>query len=316
VCSSDLITPIVSDALNLLNPTLPPNVALIQDFSENLKPVVADPVHIHQVVLNLCTNAIHAMESGGGKFRVGLSEIKLDGGDAAGMNVKPGCYICLDVEDSGIGMDAKTLEKIFDPYFTTKEFGKGAGMGLAVVHGIVHGCGGAIRVESTPGKGSLFRIFLPCSETLIIHDVSEDPVDKGTERILFVDDDPDIAELTEETLGGMGYRMTIALSGSDALALFRKDPSAFDLMITDLTMPDMSGEDLAEAVHTLREDLPVILCTGYNSYTPDKDSKKTGIRDILIKPVHSVDLAESIRSVLTGSKRSGETSSITKECLH
>ena len=180
-------------------------------------------------------------------------------------------------------------------------------MGLAVVHGIVLGCGGKIHVESTMGKGTSFIIFLPCAEVerFVKDESPTGEILSGAERILFVDDDKDIVELAEEYLTELGYDVTSALSGTDALAVFSENPDVFDLVITDLTMPEMSGEQLAGAVHRIRPDIPLILCTGYNTYLPDQKAREAGIKDILIKPVPSGDMAEAIRSVLDSAANSG-----------
>ncbi|MBU1170379.1 MAG: response regulator [Proteobacteria bacterium] len=298
------MAPIIMEALNLLKVTLPSDIRLIPEFQDNVPSVMADPVQIHQVIINLCSNAAHAMESTGGECRIGLSRYPLDLANAQAMNLPPGIYIRLTVEDSGSGMDKNILDKIFDPYFTTKDVGKGTGMGLAVVHGIVLSCGGKIKVKSTLGKGTCFEIILPAAENPVknIDDDRDIISARGKERILFVDDDEDITELAEEILGELGYTVSIANDGQMALGLFLENPQDFDIVVTDLTMPHISGERLAEQIYANRPDLPVILCTGYNTYLPDQRTRDIGIVDILIKPVPGKDLADAIRSALDAGK--------------
>jgi PAS domain S-box-containing protein len=297
--------PIIIEAIKLLKGSLPSTLTIVKDFQDNIRPVLADPVQIHQVVINLCSNAAHAMEDQGGVIRVGLLETRLEARDALSMNLPPGYYVQLTVSDTGSGMDGKIMEKIFDPYFTTKEVGKGSGMGLAVVHGIVVSCGGKITVESALGRGSTFKLLFPASESMVKEE--KDPADRllyGNERILFVDDEKDIVELAREALGAMGYRVTGAVNGIEALHIFTENPDGFDMVITDLTMPTMTGERLAGEIHSLRPRVPVILCTGYNTYFPDEKARESGIRDILIKPVPARDMAEVIRDILDSGKDS------------
>ncbi len=296
--------PIVLEAIKLLKGSLPSTLSMVTDFQDNIRSVLADPVQIHQVVINLCSNAAHAMEDHGGVISVSLREIRLEAREALSMNLPPGYYVRLTVSDTGCGMDDKIREKIFDPYFTTKDVGKGSGMGLAVVHGIVVSCGGKITVESVLGEGATFNLLFPASDRIIV--AEKDPADRllhGNERILFVDDEKDIVDMTRESLGTMGYRVTGALNGTEAFHVFSERPDEFDMVITDLTMPGLTGERLAHEIHAMRPDVPVILCTGYNTYFPDEKAKESGIRDILIKPVPARDMAEAIRDILDGEKQ-------------
>jgi PAS domain S-box-containing protein len=296
--------PIVVEALKLLKGSLPSTLSIVTDFKDKIRSVLADPVQIHQVVINLCSNAAHAMEDQGGEIRVGLSEIRLEAKDALTMNLPSGFYIRLTVADTGCGMDTKIMERIFDPYFTTKDVGKGSGMGLAVVHGIVVGCGGKIRVASELGKGSTFELLFPAAESIVIED--HDPADrmlKGRERILFVDDEKDIVDMAKEALSAMGYRVTCAGDGNEALRLFTETPDDFDVVITDLTMPGMTGERLAGEIYRMRPQVPVILCTGYNTYFPDGGGRSSGITDILVKPVPAGDMAEAVRNLFDSKEK-------------
>ena len=298
--------PIIVEALKLLKGSLPSTLSIVTRFQDNIRSVLADPVQIHQVVINLCSNAAHAMEDQGGVIDVDLSETTLGPSQALSMNLPAGYYIRLKVSDAGCGMDGKIMEKIFDPYFTTKDVGKGSGMGLAVVHGIVVSCGGKITVESKLGKGSSFELLFPAAENIVKEE--EDPADRllhGNERILFVDDEKEIVEMVRESLGAMGYRVKVAANGTEALHVFSENPDAFDVVVTDLTMPGLTGERLALEIHRLRPRIPVILCTGYNTYFPDEKARESGIWDILIKPVPVRDLAEAIRDILDTEEGAG-----------
>jgi len=291
--------PIVQEALKLLKGSLPSTLSIVTDFKDKIRSVLADPVQIHQVVINLCSNAAHAMEEGGGEIRVALAEIRLEAAEALSMNLPPGHYIRFTVSDTGCGMDQRTMERIFDPYFTTKEVGKGSGMGLAVVHGIVIGCGGKIQVSSEPGKGATFELLFPAAESMVV-EVKEAPERflNGGERILFVDDEKEIVDMAKEALGTMGYQVQGAADGIEALKLFESSPHGFDVVVTDLTMPGMTGDRLASEINRTRPGVPVILCTGYNTGFDGEEMKKAGISDILVKPVPTRDLAEAVRNVL------------------
>ncbi len=295
--------PIIQEALKLLKGSLPSTLSIVTDFRDKIRSVLADPVQIHQVVINLCSNAAHAMEQQGGEIRVGLSEIRLESAEALAMSIPAGHYIRLTVSDTGCGMDQRIMERIFDPYFTTKEVGKGSGMGLAVVHGIVIGCGGKIQVSSEPGKGTIFELLFPAAESLVVA-VKEAP-DRflnGRDRILFVDDEKEIVDMAREALGTMGYQVRGATDGIEALALFESSPDDFDVVVTDLTMPGMTGDRLAEEIHRLRPGVPVILCTGYNTGFSGEETRRAGLADILVKPLATRDLAEAVRNILDGRK--------------
>jgi PAS domain S-box-containing protein len=292
--------PIVKEAMNLLKASLPSTISLAADFEDNVPSVMADPVQIHQVVINLCSNAAHAMETEGGECRISLSPYHLTKEEASSLNLPSGLYARLSVSDTGQGMDRKILDKIFDPYFTTKEVGKGTGMGLAVVHGIITGCGGRIRVDSALGKGTRFDLLFPAAESPVKNPVDQEDVReiRGQERVLFVDDEKDIRDFAQECLGSLGFQVTTAEDGRAALDLVKAGQETIDIVVTDLTMPHMSGEQLAAEIHLIRPDLPVILCTGYNTYLPEHHADHSGITDILIKPVPGKDLAEAIRQAL------------------
>ena len=260
-----------------------------------------DPTQLHQILMNLCTNAFHAMEEIGGNLSITLNNTLLDADNLPStMHAKPGNYVELVVSDTGSGIPASIRNRIFDPFFTTKEMGKGTGMGLSIVHGIVTGYNGFIDVESTPGSGTTFRVFLPVAAQADIQERSEsEPVPQGSEHILFVDDEEVLAEMVESMLERLGYRVTVRTSSLEALNTFRNHPDLFDVVITDQTMPGMTGLDLARRILTLRPNMPIILCTGYSTLISEEEAKAHGIRAFALKPLTKKDMAVLIRRVLS-----------------
>jgi CheY-like chemotaxis protein len=269
-------------------------------IQEKASVVLCDPTQFHQVLMNLCTNAAQAMEETGGRLEISLANI--DGCQNSAnrcLDIKPGPYVRLSVSDTGKGMDKKTMERIFEPYFTTKPEGKGTGLGLSVVHGIVKSLEGAIKVYSEPGKGTSFQLYFPRIETEIRQDLKTGKsIPKGTEHILLVDDEDVVLELTEEILEELGYTVTTRNSVSEALKTFRENPDTFDLLITDLTMPGMTGKELATRVLEIRPGFPVILCTGFNTELTKKEGSSNSIRAYITKPILIREIAETIREVL------------------
>ncbi len=250
--------------------------------------------------MNLCTNAYHAMEETGGRLGVTLSRVERTREDVAGLDREAGPYLYLKVEDTGHGMEREVMDRIFDPYFTTKEKDKGTGLGLAVVHGIVHGYGGEIRVRSELGAGTVFEVFLPLIKTeapaLEIESASDLPA--GHERILVVDDEASIVQLIEKMLGQLGYAVTACTGSSEALLAYGRDPEAFDLVITDMTMPRMTGDKMALEMMKIRPDIRIILCTGHSEKIREEEALSLGIKGFLRKPIQRKILAEKIREVL------------------
>jgi PAS domain S-box-containing protein len=294
---------IVAEATRLVEITLPPSVRLELTAPRNLPPVLADPTQIHQVVVNLCTNAQHAMRERGGRLEVALTEVELPG-DEAGLS-KPtlpaGRYVCLRVSDTGRGMDSATLQRIYEPFFTTKPVGEGTGLGLAVVHGIVENHRGAITVASRPGEGTTFRIFFP-----VHHAAQPEPPRPaaalsrgGDQHILFVDDETPIIELAKAMLPRLGYRVTVFSHPRHALDRLRSGPGDFDLIITDFSMPEMNGIELLRAAAQLRSDLPALLITGYGRSIDSRASVGLNIRDIVHKPFTMEALAAAIDGALS-----------------
>jgi PAS domain S-box-containing protein len=296
------IVPPVKEALKLLRSSLPSTIEIRQDIA--IPPekgvILADPTQMHQVLMNLCTNAAHAMRDKGGILSVSLASV-----EAATYlvsrypDLKPGPYVRLTVSDTGHGVDPSILERIFDPYFTTKGPGEGTGMGLAVVQGIVKRHGGMITVQSEIGKGTTFHALFPRIEQEIAQEAMvAEALPTGRERILFVDDEKPLVDLGKGMLEPLGYSVTIKTNSLEALETFRAQPDAFDLIITDVTMPGMTGIELAKEVMTIRPDIPIILCTGFSELIDEKQAKEMGIREFVMKPFVIGKHAKAIRKVL------------------
>ncbi len=301
------IRPIIKEALKLLRASLPSTIEIRQNIEADWGAIEADPTQIHQVLMNLCTNAAHAMSEDGGVLEVSLTKFDMDAG-TSGVNseIEPGPYLKLRVSDTGSGMPPEILSRIFDPYFTTKETGKGTGLGLAVVHGIVKSHRGAITVSSEPGKGTTFDIYFPRGD--IIQAPSEleriEPLPLGgRERVLFVDDEKAIVDIGQKLLERLGYEVVGRTSSVEALELFRAKPESFDLVITDMTMPNMTGDKLARELMGIRPDIPVILCTGFSERITEEKAKLLGIREFVMKPLVMKDLAKSMRRALDRQKK-------------
>ncbi len=296
---------IARECMKLLRASLPTTIDIHRHPAEALGLVLADPTQIHQVIMNLCTNAADAMQETGGTLDILLANVELVAGEIATDPPLPaGKYLRLTVADTGHGMDRKTRERIFDPFFTTKEPGRGTGLGLSVVHGIIKNHGGGITFSSEPGKGTTFQIFLPRIDRPL--PISEEEAcgatPGGTERILFLDDEEDLVYAGQRMLEGLGYEVVSGTSSPGALEVFRAQPERFDLVITDQTMPHMTGDRLAREMLTLRPDLPIILCTGMGPATlggvSTEKAAAIGIRDVVMKPVERSELARTIRRVL------------------
>ncbi|MBT8363462.1 MAG: cache domain-containing protein [Deltaproteobacteria bacterium] len=290
---------IVSESLKLLRASLPSTIQINNSLKSSLT-VMSDPTNMHQVIMNLCTNAGHAMQENGGLLEVSLSDVDIDADFAKhhpGLN--PGKFVRLTVSDTGHGMSPEVRERIFDPFFTTKKKEKGTGMGLSVVHGIVKSHGGTLTVDSIPGQGSVFKAFFPAIESVkILQNEPADLMVTGTEHILFVDDEAFQTDIAKKMLGRLGYRLTVRTSSVKALELFRNTPDEFDLVITDMTMPHMPGDTLARELISIRQDIPIIVCTGYSDRINSEIAKEIGIREFVMKPVVMKEIATTIRRVL------------------
>ena len=291
--------PMVKEAIKLIRSTIPTTIEIEQNIQTNCKPVKADPTQIHQIVMNLATNAYHAMEEKGGKLTIILKEIEFTEDDPIIPDITSGVYACLTIQDTGIGMNKELTQKIFEPFFTTKGKGKGTGMGLSVVHGIVKNMSGAIQVYSEPGKGAQFNIYLPVVQTRSerLTDITE-PLQSGNEHILLVDDEVAIIEMEQAMLERFGYRVTTRSSSIDALEAFRSNPDKFDLIITDMAMPNMAGDKLSEEINQIRPDIPILLCTGFSETMSEEKAESMGINGFLLKPIIARALFQKIREVL------------------
>src|SRR5208337_3690842 len=292
------ISLIAKEALNLLRASLPSSIEIRQNIGNGV--ALADATQIHQILLNLCTNAAHAMEDKG-ILDVSLSRVDLNKSDLVDQSIvdlKPGPYLKLCVSDTGSGMNVHTLERIFDPYFTTKEVGKGSGLGLAVVHGIVRRHDGAITVRSEPGKGSTFNIYIPAMEAGAGSSVETGQVlPTGTERILVIDDEQSVAEMEAAILKRLGYEVTHETDSRRALEIFRLRPGEFDLVITDYTMPELTGTDLSKEIRMVQPDIPIILCTGFSEKVTEQGALDLGV-ELVMKPLSMKQIAELVRKVL------------------
>jgi CheY-like chemotaxis protein len=250
--------------------------------------------------MNLATNAYHAMEENGGELKVALKEVEFNEYDPIIVDMAPGFYACLTVTDTGTGMNKAVTDKIFDPFFTTKKNGKGTGMGLSVVHGIVKHINGAIQVYSEPGKGTEFKVYLPVVKTRSVKKDSceKKPIPGGTESVLLVDDENSIISMEKQALERLGYQVTSCTNSVEALEAFRTSPDKFDLVITDKAMPKMSGDKLAAELIKIRHDIPILLCTGFSESMSEERLKSLGIKGFLLKPIIIQALAQKMRDVL------------------
>jgi PAS domain S-box-containing protein len=298
------VVPIVKESLALLRSTLPSSIEIKQRFLVNpvSDVVLADPTQIHQILMNLCTNAAHAIGAESGMVEVTVSSVQVkEGLVAQPADLSSGPYLCIKVSDSGHGMEPAVLDRIFEPYFTTKGVGKGTGLGLAVVRGIVTSLGGTITVISAPGAGTTFTLHFPIDSGYVQDDIVPKTVPTGRGRILLVDDEEMLIDLGKDILVSLGYEVVTKNSSVEALATFRQQPEAFDLVITDMTMPELTGMDLAQELLVIRSGLPIIICTGYSEFLDAQQSAALGIRAYIHKPYTISDLAEVVQKTLKNS---------------
>jgi PAS domain S-box-containing protein len=292
---------IVKEAIKMLRASLPATISIQQHIEKDTGVIEADPTQIHQVLMNLCTNAAHAINEKDGVLEIHLGNVELDQKVAADIpGLKTGSYLKLSVKDSGEGIDPRAQQQIFNPYFTTKEKGKGTGLGLAVVQGIVKSNNGAVTVESEVGKGAAFHVYLPIiKRKLTPEDEIFTPLPMGCEHILLVDDEQPLVEIGKQMLERLGYSVATRTSSIEALELFKVDPNRFDLVITDIVMPNLTGDRLAKKIINIRNDIPVVLCTGYSEKFTRQNASEMGIRSFLMKPLVMKDLADTVRQALT-----------------
>lgn len=294
------VAPIIKEVIKLLRPSLPSTIQITQNITKAATTILADPIQIHQVVMNLCTNAAHAMREKGGILDIRLIHEKIDPTKMHHCStLNKGQYAKLVVSDTGHGIDPSIMDRIFDPFFTTKKLGEGTGLGLSVVYGIVKNHDGDIFVFSEPGKGTTISVYFPLieSEALIVKS-SPELIPEGRERILFVDDETALVEVATLMLTSLGYSVTSKSSSTEALDTFRARPESFDLVITDMTMPTMTGIELAKEIIKIRPEIPVILCTGYSEIITEEKAKSLGVRQFIMKPLFKKDLSAAIRNAL------------------
>ncbi len=293
---------VVAETLKMVRALIPASIELQDRLDGEVGTVEADPTQLHQVILNLCTNAAHAIGEAGGRITVDLARRELaDDAQRVHSELNPGHYACLTVTDSGVGIPSDLLGKIFEPYFTTKDSGQGTGIGLAVAHGIIKNHGGVITAASQLGRGSTFRVYLPVARGPADHEAQDrSPMPTGTEHILLVDDEKALQDIGEQMLRHLGYRVLVLGDSLKALERFSQSPEAFDLVITDMTMPQMTGEELARQLLAIRPGLPIILCTGYSQKISPEEARQLGICDYLMKPLTIEQLAVKVRRALDG----------------
>ena len=293
---------ILKEAFKLARSTLPSTIAVRHRIDEGCKPVMADPTQIHQVIMNLITNAYHAMHETGGELDIQLETIEAGPALSEAASLPPGLYARLTVADTGPGIPAAILDRIFEPYYTTKPKDQGTGLGLSVVHGIVKNRGGAVQVENRPGGGAVFRVFLPVKETTADTRAAPAPADipGGTEHLLMVDDEPLVVDMGKAMLERLGYRVTPETDSKAALETFRAHPDRFDLVVTDMTMPGMTGVQLAGRLREIRPDVKIVICTGFSDLMDDKKAAAFGVQGFILKPVIKAEMASAVRKALDG----------------
>ena len=290
----------VGEALKLIRSTMPANIKLREDIVRTSNPVMVDKYELQQIIMNLCSNANHAMREKGGVLTVSLREVRLEPDAIDGIYLRPGYYSHLTISDTGHGIDPAILPRIFDPYFTTKRKDEGVGIGLDMVHRIIKSYRGDITVYSEPGKGTTFHIFLPGirqEEKRHNTDVEKSKSGAG-ERILFVDDDPGVAAMGERLLEKLGYRVEVSTQSHEAFEAFHKAPHRFDIVVSDYIMPDMTGLQLARKIKEIRADIPIIMCTGFSESINKSNFKSLGIDGFFMKPIVIKQLAQLVRKLL------------------
>jgi PAS domain S-box-containing protein len=288
---------IANEVLKFMRSTIPTTIEIEQEL-ESEAYIMGNATQVHQLLMNLCTNAANAMEDSGGILKVSMGDVVLDKKDLS-IGMRPGAYVDITVSDTGVGIAPEVIDLIFIPYFTTKKLGEGTGLGLAMAHGIIESYGGRISVDSQVGKGTAFTIHLPATRKRADrHTHQPEPMPSGKEHILFVDDEDSIAKMGCQQLERLGYTVTTRTSSIEALALFKAKPDAFDLVITDMTMPNMTGDNLAIELMKIKYDIPVILCTGYSKKISSASASEIGIKAFIYKPVVKAELAKTVREVL------------------
>ncbi|MFO7884077.1 MAG: PAS domain-containing protein, partial [Desulfobacteraceae bacterium] len=295
---------ILDEAVKLCRSTIPANIEIVREIKKNSSTVMADPTQLHQIAMNLITNAFHALEETGGTILVQLEDVFIEPDHSFGLTLDPGKYSRMKISDNGPGIAPTVIEKIFDPYFTTKEKSKGTGLGLATVYGIVKEHGGDIKVESQPGRGTCFSVYFPLIETAASVEVDRETnrVFPGTESILLVDDEKPVVQLEKLILERLGYQVTACIGSVEALEIFSRNKNVYDIVVTDMNMPGMTGDELAKEILLLRPDIPIIICTGFSERINKQKAESLGIKGILMKPVVKTEMAKMIKTLLDESK--------------
>jgi signal transduction histidine kinase/FixJ family two-component response regulator len=294
----------VGEAIKLIRSTMPANIKLCENIVRASNPVMADKYEIQQIIMNLCSNANHAMREKGGVLTVSLREVQLEPHAIDGIYLRPGYYHHLTISDTGHGIEPGILPRIFEPYFTTKKKDEGAGIGLDMVYRIIKNCRGDITVYSEPGKGTTFHIFLPgVRQEEKKHKPDVELPKNGTgERVLFIDDDPALAATGERMLEKLGYRVEVSTQSLEAFEVFHKTPHRFDIVVSDYIMPNMTGLQLARKIKEIRADIPIIMCTGFNESVNKNNFKSLGIDGFFMKPIVIEQMALLVRKVLDEKK--------------
>lgn len=292
---------LTAESLKMLRSTLPTTITLIDDIDPQCGTILADPTQVHQILMNLCSNANHAMEDTGGRLKIELKSTWLEKDDPRleALKVEPGEYVVLTVSDTGPGISPEVIDRIFDPYFTTKQTGKGTGMGLSIIYGIISNYDGAITVDSEPGQGASFHVYFPVikQEASPLATETED-IPLGEERVLFIDDEELLTQMGKEMLERLGYQVTVRRNSLEALTTFQNHPEDFDVIITDQTMPEITGAELARQMLQIRPNIPIILCTGHSNQIDEQAAKELGIKEFALKPLSMSAIARLLRKVL------------------
>ncbi len=298
---------VIHDALKFLRATIPTTVGIKTELPDDECMILGDPVQLHQVLMNICTNAFQVLEESGGIIEIKASKFLLSENEAEKQqDLPPGDYLLITIADDGPGIAHDTAERIFDPYFTTKVIGEGSGMGLTIALGIIKNHHGIIKVDSSPNEGTTFSIYLPLREALTQAEVkTSESMPMGTESILFIDDEIQLCLMMQRMLSQLGYKVDTETNPLEALKQFEGQPELYNLVITDMTMPQMTGVLLAEKIKSINKSIPVIICTGYSSLINEEKAKALGIQGYVMKPIVKKELAQVVRAVLDANKEEG-----------
>jgi CheY-like chemotaxis protein len=290
----------VTESIKLIRSTTPSNIEIREKIDPDCHPILGDATQINQILINLCSNAVDALPTTDGRIDIELYNADISKHEEiAFYTLDPGKYVKLIVRDNGSGMDAEISERIFDPYFTTKDIGKGSGIGLSVVHGIVENHGGAIVCDTTKDKGTIFTILMPAYEGRVEEEsIKTDMFSGNGEKILYVDDEPSIAKLGKRHLESLGYDAFMTTNPKEALEMIKAEPDRFDLIISDMAMPDMPGDQLIDEILSINPQMPTMICSGYSSRMSKEKAAEMGIQAFVMKPLNKAELAKKVRDIL------------------